>query len=468
MEFKHRRGNYLILFEKISEIPILIAGIIFGIFLAKKFDWQALLPIAFIVLSPVSRMISYFFTFYTLTEDHLIIESGIFTRKKTEIPFSTITTVDLSQNILFQFFKVYKIKVDNASQTNDIANQSNIILTLKMDEALLFKQVITGNKTEKVEEHKDEVIKAELQDLFKLGLLQSKIVYFFSILAVGGPLAGAVLPEFDNSIEHLLIGGLAILAIVLVYILSTAFSLVKCIITYYNFNVQADNDTLKIRYGLLNKKSFSLQKSKINGIILKQSLLMKLCRLYSAEVIVIGYGDTKEGETEQAIIFPIAPLEKIKRVVNTVLPEYSLDFSLSGSDGKAMRYFLMRPEMLAALVVFTVVLIVSVLVNNYIPAACGILILVLAIADALLKFRNAGISVGNDNVVLSAGGFSKQIAVVKTKSIESITSSGSIFKRERGYVSIKLGFIAPIRVSNITSLNLPACQFDRLKGVLKY
>jgi uncharacterized membrane protein YdbT with pleckstrin-like domain len=84
-------------------------------------------------------------------------------------------------------------------------------------------------------------------------------------------------------------------------------SIVKSVVKYYKFKVWADEDALKVQYGLFNKKSFSLQKTKINGIILRQSILMRIFKLYTAEVIVIGYGDKSEqGGMEQAIIYPIA------------------------------------------------------------------------------------------------------------------------------------------------------------------
>lgn len=471
MEFKHIRGNFLIIFEKISEIPLLIISIIFSAFLLKNFDKQALLPVAFILLSPVSKLINYFFTYYTLTEDHLIIESGVFTKKRTEIPFSTITTVDLSQNVLFQFFKVYKIKVDNASQTNEVANKSNVNLTLKLDEAILFKQLITkADKFEVVKEQELDVIKAEPRDFVKLGLLQSKFAYFFSIFTVAGSLVGAIAGNFKNvNIEGLIITVIIVAVIIVIYLISVGMSILKCVVTYYNFKVYADKETLKVQYGLFNKKSFSLQKSKINGIILKQSLLMKFCKLYTAEVIVIGYGDSsKDSGTEQAIIFPIAAIDKIKDIVDRVLPEYSLDYVLCKPERKAIRYFFFSPSVVFATIGFITALIISILINNYVVIACAAVLLTLAVFGAILKFTNAGISVGENNVVLSAGAFSKRIAVVKTKSIESITASGSIFKRRKKVVSIKLGFIAPLRVSNITSINLPATQFDLLEGVLKY
>ena len=471
MDFKHRRGNYLIIFEKVIELPVLILGAIASIILVKNFDAQAIMPLVFILFSPISRLISYLFTYYTLEEDHLLVESGVFTKKRVEIPFSTITTVDLSQNILFQLFRVYKIKVDNASQTNDTANKSNIVLTLKTDQAVQFKEVLTkGKHIEEIKEQEaeTEAIKAIPQDFVKLGLLQSKWVYFFSIIAVAGPFMGIIAPKFENIFQNMLIGGLIASAIVIGYILSVALSLIKSVLTYYNFKVWATDDTVKIRYGLLNKKSFSLQKSKINGIIFRQSLLMRLCGFYTAEVIVIGYGDADKDETERAMLFPIASFEKLGKIVNRLLPEYSVEYSLTRPDKRAVRYFFVNPGFILAIITLGVSVILSTVIGQPLLLAAAIVLLILAVADVFLRFKNSGISVGNKNVVLSAGGFSRWVALIKTDSIESITSNGSMFKRERGYVSISLGYVAPARAARLTSYNLPAEQFELLQGVLRY
>ncbi len=472
MEFKRIRGNYLILFEKVIELPVIILGVIASIFLVKNFDFQAIMPLLFILLSPLSRLINYLFTFYTLEEDYLLVESGVFTKKRTEIPFSTITTVDLSQNILFQLFKVYKIKVDNASQTNDTANKSNIVLTLKIDQAIQFKQIITNGRIDEVikaEETEADIINALPQEFVKLGLLQSKFVYFLSILAVAGPFTGVIAPKFKDVFKDILIGGFIAAFIIIVYLLAVGMSLIKSVVTYYNFKVWTAGDSIKINYGLLNKKSFSLQKRKINGIILKQSLLMRLCRLYSAEVIVIGYGDsTNEGEKEQALLFPIASFDRLKDIVGKVLPEYSLEYELCKPEKRALRYFFFSPGFIFALIVFTAAVVVSAAISNLFVSACAVVFMIICIIGILFKFKNSGISVNDRNIVLSSGGYHRRIAVIKTKSIESITSTGSVFKRTRGVVSIKLGFIAPIRVSHISSLNLPVKQFDMLQGVLQY
>ena len=62
MEFKRIRGSFLIIFEKLTEIPLIVLGVLASIFLLKNFDMQALIPVVFILLSPISKLVNYFFT----------------------------------------------------------------------------------------------------------------------------------------------------------------------------------------------------------------------------------------------------------------------------------------------------------------------------------------------------------------------------------------------------------------------
>ncbi len=110
MEFKHIRGNCLILFDKLTQIPLLAATIVLSLVLVKNFDLQLLVPVIFLAFSPLMGIAKYLSTYFTLQTDYLIVETGIFNKKRIEIPLREITTADLSQNILYQVFHVYKIK----------------------------------------------------------------------------------------------------------------------------------------------------------------------------------------------------------------------------------------------------------------------------------------------------------------------------------------------------------------------
>ncbi len=479
MEFKHERGNILILFDKITQIPLLIAAVLLSLLKAKDFELQVLLPILFLALSPLVGIARYVSTYYTIEKELLIVETGIFNKKRLEIPLSKITTVDLSQNILYQLFKTYKIKADNGSQAGGTAEKAEIVLALKADKAFEFKRVLTQDTAPQIsqEENADETtaLSASFQDFIILGLLQSKIAYFFAGGSIALPVisAIAVLATGSKDLDALLDkvfeqipSATAIFAVAaFFYFIALGISIIRALFTYYHFRISADADAVKVEYGLLNKKKFTLQKRKISGILLKQNLLMRAFKCYTVEVSVMGYGhESGEEAHEQAILYPIASMEKIKRIVRELLPEFDWEHPVHGPDRKAKRYFFYRPGFILATLVFISVLFTKELI--LIVPAGGIL--AIAAIGVILQYRSAGIFCGKNNIVLSFGGYRKTIAVVKTARIESITAKGSIFKRKKGIVSIELGFIAPLGTANIAAPNLPAEQYKLLENVIRY
>lgn len=477
MDFKHKRGNILILFDKITQIPILILAIIISIvFLKEDFNPQAFIPILFVALSPLMRIIKYLFTYYTIEDSHLIIETGILNRKRKEIPFRVITTVDLSQNIFFQLFKTYRIKINNASQTNDTIDKAEVVLALKADEAFKFKQIITQNTMPKVIIDKNaNVIIASPLDFIKHGLLQSKLAYFITGGSIAVPVIGVITSFatgsksseelFYNIFDQASSGTVVFFIIAFFYLIATSISIIKSVFTYYNFRISGDIDSLKIEYGLFNKKKFTLKKSKINGIILKQNLLMRVFKCYTAEILVIGYGDKSEDEArEQAILYPIASIKKIESIIKELLPEFELQHDRYKPNLNAIKYFFYNAGFVIASLLFLSLLFTK---NIFAIVFAGSIVIFVAIS-VVLQYFNTSIFSGDKNIILSFGGYHKKIAIVKTASVESITAKGSILKRKKGFVSINLGFVAPKRDSIITALNLPIEQFNILKDMIKY
>ncbi len=489
MEFKHRRGDFLIMFDRFTGMPLLILAVIVSIFVFKDFDPSSLVPVLIVAASPIWGLVNYFTTYYTLEDEHLIIETGVFTKERKVIPYRVITTVDLTQNILFQIRSTYKIKIDDSSQTRDAANKAEVVLALKDAEAHLFKQIITGKKLDELSEdgaadklnnlrYEDEnAIEAKIGDFVKLGFLQSKIIYFFAIAPVLAPLLFAIVslttgitdPEvlLDNLFSDVYPAVVVILFVSFFYLTALGGSLMKSIFTYYNFKISSNAESLKIEYGLLSKKKLALQKTKINGIVLKQSLLMRLFKCYTAEILVIGYGDKSDDKgMEQAIIFPIASLEKISEIVNRFLPEFEfkVENSKQKRSFKILRYFFYKPLFASVLLLFAA----SFFMGSIIPIIVMVIVLAFSIVSITMQFFNTNILSGRKNITIWHGGYHRNIAVIKTSSVESITANGSILKRRNGIVSISLGFIAPLRSSKIVAQNMTIEQFKSAENSIYY
>ena len=473
-----KRNHVLFLFDGFLEnfgFPILALILLLG---GNSSDSMMTLVIIIAVL-PIKRFVEFMTTTFEINETYLIIRRGLFTKKKTEIPLSTITTVDLSQDLLFQMFKVYKIKIDNTAQANDAANQAEAKLVLKKEDALYVKQLLLSHRPEDLQEDSEpapqERIVFDAGDFMLLGLLRSKIGYIFSVLFVpyvGGSLIDQSV-DAERFIEDLLNGEAvgdisftsAVIVILVLYLITLAFALLTNVIRYHRFTLSKKGYHLSIEYGLLQKKKYSFSLDKINGIRLKQNALMRIFKYYTMEVFVIGYGDEKaEKAQETAMLIPIAKRDRVENLLEKLLPDFELPKSLSKPQKRALPYFFLSFRFLAALLL----LAGSLFTQNMIFVAGAAVLLALAAVGEVLEYKTEGLSINKKNVAVANGRFTYRTTIVKTGSIESVRCTASMLKRKKGICHIAFGFWGPKMVANPRIRNMNISDYEALTKAIEF
>lgn len=149
MLFGAQRGSIFIVFDKLGStfgVPavILLVAAVFGN-IEELLQNAVVLVIAFYM--PIKKFADYFFTYYSIDAENFYVKSGILNKKTLEIPLDRITTVDFTQNIVFQLAGVYSIKVDNAS--NYGGNGSGVVIfALKEQDAVRVKNLLLAKKHE--------------------------------------------------------------------------------------------------------------------------------------------------------------------------------------------------------------------------------------------------------------------------------------------------------------------------------
>ena len=430
-----------------------------------------------IAISPIIHLIEYFTTTFEINETYLIIRKGLITKQKIEIPLFTITTVDLTQDLLFQLFNVYKIKVDNTTQVNGTANKAEAVLVLKKEEAIYVKQLLLSqSRTEESEGSEptpQDTISVKTDDFLLLGLMQSKLGYILSIFPLlslilylfSGNTEGDEIEIFFNTLFSKVnsFGSFLILFLIL-YLVSLAYALLSSVLNYYNFQLHKKGEYIHIEYGLLHKKKYSMSLEKINGVRLEQNLLMRIFKYYTVEVFVIGYGDkAEEGEKETAVLIPIAKREQIEMLLAKLLPEFELPNQMSKPQKRALPYFFISFGL-----IFSSLLLISLLfTQNILYISVSVFLVVLSVTGIIIEHKTCGINVNSKNVTTATGKFRYKTTIIKTKAIESASCTASILKRRKGICHIKFGFLGPKSVANTTIRNMNIPDYEALQNVLE-
>jgi len=503
MTFGPSRGHFIGIFEHFfKDFGLAIVGLLFAL-VSDNLSIADNIPIFVILLiQPFFRLYSFFTTKYTIDEEKIIIQKGLIQRKVIEIPNKVITTVDFSQSILFQVFGIYRLLIDNASQTNDTANKAELSLCLKKQDAQLVKSIIMkvtkeqeiaqrmNQDTEQTNELKNpnnintrSKVTVSIKDFILVSLFQSKIgvgIYLISLISglvlVIGQLANVSDDNIINRIESImtnitsnipLLIGILLIAIIPYYVVTTAYSIVQNVISYYQFTVTNRQESLHISYGLFTKKSYTLMKDKISGLCFRQSFLMRLFGYGVLEVYVIGYGDMSEdNKKELSMLFPILKKQNLESFVSTLLPEIKLPLNqqVKKAEKSSFRYFFYCPTFIFAL---------SLLVASFFSPYRFVFIVtiplfILAIISVYLQYRHTFYFADQETIWIQSGGFQTQQKFIKTTKMEFVTEQSFFLKRKRGYTNILLGYNAPLRVSKQHIKNMTFHDVEGIKNILDY
>lgn len=407
----------------------------------------------------VSSVVKWYKTCFYIKENTLIYETGVFEKKVLKLPIDKITTIDFSQNIVNRVFGTFRLKIDSGSITAGCA-EIDIVLNKQM--AVDIRNSILGTKDYETNDEygrrfcvttKELIITAITKNnlLLGIGLFLSIFNFLDDILkALGFKIAG-VLEKYINpgmilssSISALIF--FIVEVFVAVWVICIICSIFATVIKFYNFRVYKSNNHIKINYGLINTKSYSLPIKNIQAVVLKQNFLKQKIGLYNIEVSSVGYGN--EGN-EEAVLYPIAGKKLLEEILKEMLPEFEIQPKLNKAKRNTLVNFILVPTT-------TWIFICAIATVFFSKAGVLFIIIPFVIASCYLNYKHSALGFNEKTFASSSGGFNKKIHMVKMNSLQSATLQTNPFQRKKqvgnyiiNYYSSKLGDI--IKIKNISN-----------------
>lgn len=527
VNFGPKRCHFLFIFENFfKDFSLLIIALIIGLIQGNMdFVLENVGILVVVLIGPIGRISRFLTTFYSVDKERLIVKSGLFQKKTLEVPLSTVTTVDFSQNILHQICGVYRLNIDNAgniasvnaminatfrkedafkirellirgrdgidgfntvSDTVSSINTVNVVNPSKLNKSAFS---VSNPETVSVSYHNYPTdntsdteqkwqIRIKFSDLILMGLLKSKGTFFAELVA----LITTGLAVFNVSVDSALINAssklVAVIGLTEFLFLCTAFifltallcGMAGSLIRYYNFRITDNGRAVKIEYGLFTKKRYTIQKNRISGFLYQQSFAMKCFKTGTLQLFAIGYGQgSDESTSEEPILFPLIAEKKVRDAISEILPEIRAHSDYQKAAEKSLPYFFYSISFIVALAFLGS----SIYASLYLPHCeylwiAGLLILFYSIAGRFLEYKNAGIYGNSNNFSISCGSFKKCTVFVKTSHIESISVKAGRLKAKKGIVSIAVSYIAPISSATKTAKNVPVSCFEDIRKKLIY
>lgn len=422
---------------------------------------------------------------FRIEGDMFIEQSGIFNKKKKEIPLDKITTVDMEQGIIYRFFNLVTLKIDTGASHETGAE---IELTLKRDYAEKLRMILIQSREEetvyndlKINE-KDSILKQEQNninkklfkvppiELIKYALTKNKFGYLVGIFIIFDKfdifitknmknyLNNNMEISFNNMKEILLKQSLIIiiiemiLIIVLSYILVSILSSIMQIIKYKDFTLWKLDNKINIEYGMCTKKKYSFFINKIQGVRLKQNLLQQLLGVFIVEVIIIGYGDNND---KKAFIYPLANKKLVNKIIEELLPEFKFTGIEIYPERKTKNLFIYIRIFLSLIPLCIVMHLLKILPISW-KVTIGVIVVAWQYVMGYINYRNTSIGITKELIKVTNRSFNKSTYLIKQRDIQSISISQNILQKFKSVCSYsisicsnKIGHVVTIKNMNI-------------------
>lgn len=286
--------------------------------------------------------------------DKIAIKSGIFFVKRATIKISQLSSVQSDRNILDAVFSsvTYSINTE-AGRKNSI----DFKFKLRLSDSKEISKLLYGDETAN---------KVKFSAL-KIAALAATTSSAFTGMIIGVPIINRVGNLLGVALNEMLFDEInnvsskfetylppIVNAVSLLFLLAYAISFLYSFLKYINFRLFLGEEKLEVRSGFFTRTRTSFKKSTVNNVVVEQTPLMFLFRLYSMKVSVGGYGDSKSASE---IIVPSGKHREIER-------DFSRYFPFFRSSGKTLRpprnkltisRFLLMPGIYLLLLIFAAI-----------------------------------------------------------------------------------------------------------------
>jgi len=398
-------------------------------------------------------------TYICVDGTSIVFERNTLKYQKKTIGIKNISNVNTEQNLFEMLLGTSKIKLDTNSMST--ADSTDLIIVLKKKDALELKDYILSLMNEMqeadvslenaVREESIDVKEAGLEQMMIHGLLSIRLISVLIAIGAFGGLVGMIKEAVSFGVTGL-IGQLSGILLLLLFAVSSSWTIVKGFLQYYGFQVERKGGRLYIRYGLLKKVNYTIPIDKINAIRMIQSPQARIMNYYTVELINVGMGDNKEEEQSFFLMYDKAVC--IKEEMKRLLPEFAdCQKNQMQKQPESVWFVWMMPFLFFAALFFAGLFVVLEIFPESLtimaPVAAGFLFLVIGLAYC--KYRTEGYALAEDYFGLCKGAIGKETIFVKYEKIQ--------------YLRAKQNFLAKYFHVLRTDLFLLASTANRLHEV---
>jgi putative membrane protein len=291
--------------------PAITVGIAVALFLANAWRWST--------------------TRYRVTDTHVELHSGVVTRKHRSLARDRVRAVDMSADIFHRVFGLSVVTIGTGRHVSDAEDEVKLE-SVSTVEAEHLRQLLLRRTVDAPVVNDGTISRFDTKWLRYAPLT---VIGFVAVLVLAGGATqlgrtigvkvwetGPVQRLFDWYATEPLPLTIVVSAVVFL-LLCMVLSVVMYAVIYWGFRLTRHGGALRVQYGLLTKRSVSIEERRLRGVKLDEPLLLRSVGGAKVTAVATGLGkkkgDDDKWQTDANLLLPPAPRDEAGKVVAEVL-----------------------------------------------------------------------------------------------------------------------------------------------------
>ncbi|MFD1032597.1 PH domain-containing protein [Metaplanococcus flavidus] len=437
--------------------------------------WAKIAFLAAAAFTVVKIFLSWWLHTYEVDPTSITLREGIFVKKVRTIAFNRVQNKKTATTFIHNWFGLTSLTLETGTSSEEASVRFPVLKRQEADEIIRMIErgdtdvapSIESEESEASEDLQVQPKKAERREYFQSTKRDTLRAAFTSLsfLAIF-PILLALYFQIDDffSLEdeaenaffyfadHL---WLLIPLFIAAVIISSLIGYVMTTIRYGNYRIAADKERIYISRGVGQVHTFSIQRNKVQAIQIEQPLIKRILGIVEIKLISAGAVNVGD-ELETNSLYPFMKTQEAYRLLNELMPQYTVQENLKRLPRNTIWLKLMRP--------YYMTILAAVGLWFFQPSLLWIagILFAFSLVSRLFEYLFTRYALEGDSIQIRTGGFTTTTFITRRERIQEIEVSQSKLQRMFGVGSLSfINRAKPIHVSNIRDVP------NDLSGVFK-
>lgn len=288
---------------------------------SPKLLYFLLISAGILILFHIQKFLLFFKTRVYISDDELIEQTGIFTKKTKTIPIQKVQSVHLIQNYIHRFSDTCTLKIETAGSEKTELELTAIDYEKALDLKEILQQKATIPSASLSNQSHTHLMGLSNKDLLKLAISENHIktlslIFAFSLSRLDdlrqffGKKTDAIIDEQVNQINFTtsIIASMIVLGIAI----TLSISIIRILLRYNDMQLTANQKGFQVKWGFLQTQQKMMLQNKVQFISWNSNFVRKLLGIKILRFFMVGEDILKD---EQYIKLPVMQADILKKLI---------------------------------------------------------------------------------------------------------------------------------------------------------